>query len=82
MSTSSVLMLAERSPLLQGAGIIAGTFILEDATSIATAMAVQDHHLSLTVGLLSLFIGIVVFLGALIFGALRMRRRPGQHLAR
>jgi hypothetical protein len=29
-----------------------------------------------------LFIGIVVFLGALIFGALRMRRRPGQHLAR
>ncbi len=29
-----------------------------------------------------LFIGIVVFLGALIFGALRMRRRPAQHLAR
>ena len=29
-----------------------------------------------------LFIGIVVFLGALIFGALRMRRRPGRHLAR
>jgi hypothetical protein len=29
-----------------------------------------------------LFIGIVVFLGALIFGALRMRRRPGQHPAR
>ena len=53
-------MLAEQSPLLQGAGIIAGTFILEDATSIATAMAVQDHHLSLTVGLVSLFIGIVV----------------------
>lgn len=24
-----------------------------------------------------LFIGIVVFLGALLFGALRMRRRPG-----
>ena len=29
-----------------------------------------------------LFIGIVVFLGALVLGALRMRRRPGQHLAR
>jgi membrane protein DedA with SNARE-associated domain len=52
--------LAENSVLVQGAGIIAGTFILEDATSIATAMAVQDHHLSLTVGLVSLFIGIVV----------------------
>jgi hypothetical protein len=29
-----------------------------------------------------LFIGIVVFLAALVFGALRMRRRPGQHIAR
>jgi hypothetical protein len=29
-----------------------------------------------------LFIGIVVFLGALLLGALRMRRRPGKHPAR
>jgi hypothetical protein len=29
-----------------------------------------------------LFIGIVVFLGALVFGALRMRRRPGRSPAR
>ena len=29
-----------------------------------------------------LIIGIVVFLGALIFAALRMRRRPGKHPAR
>jgi hypothetical protein len=29
-----------------------------------------------------LIIGIVVFLGALIFAALRMRRRPGRHPAR
>jgi hypothetical protein len=29
-----------------------------------------------------LFIGIVVFLGALLFGALRMRRRPGNSRAR
>ena len=29
-----------------------------------------------------LFIGIVVFLGALVFGALRMRRRPGNSPAR
>ena len=29
-----------------------------------------------------LFIGIVVFLAALVFGALRMRRRSGQHVAR
>jgi hypothetical protein len=29
-----------------------------------------------------LFIGIVVFVGALVFGALRMRRRPGNSPAR
>jgi hypothetical protein len=29
-----------------------------------------------------LFIGIAVFLAALIFAALRMRRRPGRHTAR
>jgi hypothetical protein len=29
-----------------------------------------------------LFIGIVVFLAALIFGALRVRRRPGRRAAR
>jgi hypothetical protein len=29
-----------------------------------------------------LFIGIVVFLGALVFSALRMRRRPGKPQAR
>ena len=29
-----------------------------------------------------LFIGIVVFLGALLLGALRMRRRPGRRAAR
>ncbi len=29
-----------------------------------------------------LIIGIVVFLGALVFAALRMRRRPGRHLGR
>jgi hypothetical protein len=29
-----------------------------------------------------LFIGIAIFLGALLFGALRMRRRPGRSPAR
>jgi hypothetical protein len=29
-----------------------------------------------------LIIGIIVFLGALLFGALRMRRRPGRRQAR
>jgi hypothetical protein len=29
-----------------------------------------------------LFIGIVVFLGAFLLAALRMRRRPGKHAAR
>ena len=29
-----------------------------------------------------LFIGIAVFLGALVLGGLRMRRRPGKHPAR
>jgi hypothetical protein len=32
--------------------------------------------------LLLLIIGIVVFIGALTLGALRMRRRPGRHPAR
>jgi hypothetical protein len=29
-----------------------------------------------------LIIGIVLFVGALVLGALRMRRRPGRHMAR
>jgi hypothetical protein len=29
-----------------------------------------------------LFIGIVVFIGALIFGAVRMRSRPSRHVSR
>jgi membrane protein DedA with SNARE-associated domain len=58
-STSDLLMLAGRSPIVQAAAIILGTFILEDATSIATAIAVQDHHITLKVGLVSLFLGIV-----------------------
>jgi membrane protein DedA with SNARE-associated domain len=60
ISTNDLLSVAGRSPVLQGIAIIAGTFVLEDATSIGTAMAVQDHHVSLKVGVLALYAGIVL----------------------
>jgi membrane protein DedA with SNARE-associated domain len=55
-----LLQLAGRSPLLQGLAIIAGTFVLEDAATVATAMAVQDHHVAMPTGLLALYCGIVL----------------------
>lgn len=83
ISTGDLLTLAGRSPILQGIAIMTGTFILEDATSIATAMAVQDHHLSLKVGLTSLFLGIVVGdLGLYGLGMLAARLHEGSVWAR
>jgi membrane protein DedA with SNARE-associated domain len=40
--------------------IVAGTFILEDGATVASAMAVQDGHVALPVALVSLYIGIVL----------------------
>lgn len=46
--------------MLQGLAIVAGTFILEDGATVASAMAVQDHHVALPVALVSLYLGIVL----------------------
>lgn len=40
--------------------IIAATFILEDAATVATAVAVQEHHLALGTGLIALYLGIIL----------------------
>lgn len=52
--------MAGQSPLLQGLAIIAATFVLEDAATIATAMAVQDRSVGLPTGLIALYLGIVL----------------------
>jgi membrane protein DedA with SNARE-associated domain len=39
---------------------VAGTFILEDGATVASAMAVQDGRVALPVALVSLYIGIVL----------------------
>ena len=56
----SMLALAGHSVLFQAAAIILGTFILEDAATVAAAMQVEDGSLSLWVALLSLYAGIVL----------------------
>lgn len=59
-SITSLLVLAGQSPLFQAAAIIIGTFILEDAATVAAAMQVQDGGLSLWLALMSLYTGIVL----------------------
>ncbi len=59
-SVSSLLMWAGHAPLLQAAAVIFGTFVLEDATTVGTALAVQDGRLALLTGLLALYAGIVL----------------------
>jgi membrane protein DedA with SNARE-associated domain len=55
-----MLRAAGQSPLLQGLAIIAGTFVLEDGATVASAMAVQDGKVAMPVGLVSLYAGIVL----------------------
>lgn len=59
-SISSLLALAGHSALFQAAAIIIGTFILEDAATVAAAMQVEDGALSPWLALLSLYAGIVL----------------------
>jgi membrane protein DedA with SNARE-associated domain len=59
-SIMSLLALAGRSALFQAGAIILGTFILEDAATVAAAMQVQDGALSLWLALISLYAGIVL----------------------
>jgi membrane protein DedA with SNARE-associated domain len=59
-SITSLLALAGLSPWFQAAAIILGTFILEDAATVAAAMQVEDHALPLWLALISLYAGIVL----------------------
>ena len=59
-SITSLLALVGKSALFQAAAIILGTFILEDAATVAAAMQVQDGGLSLWLALISLYVGIVL----------------------
>jgi membrane protein DedA with SNARE-associated domain len=59
-SITSLLALAGRSALFQAGAIILGTFILEDAATVAAAMQVQDGGVSLWLALMSLYAGIVL----------------------
>ena len=59
-SIGGLLDLAGRSPFVQAALVILGTFILEDAATVLAAMRVQDSSLSWGVALGALYVGIVV----------------------
>ena len=59
-SITSLLALAGHSPLFQAAAIIIGTFILEDAATVAAAMQVEDGALPIWLALSSLYAGIVL----------------------
>ena len=59
-SINSLLALAGHSPLFQACAIIIGTFILEDAATVAAAMQVEDGALPTWLALTSLYAGIVL----------------------
>jgi membrane protein DedA with SNARE-associated domain len=59
-SLASMLLWAGHAPLLQATAVVLGTFILEDATTVGTAMAVQDGRIAMATGLLALYAGIVL----------------------
>ena len=59
-SITSLLALAGHSPWFQAAAIIIGTFILEDAATVAAAMQVEDGALPMWLALMSLYAGIVL----------------------
>jgi membrane protein DedA with SNARE-associated domain len=60
LSVNHLLLIAGQSPVLQGAAIIVGTFILEDAATAGAALAVQSGAVSMPVALVSLYLGIVL----------------------
>lgn len=59
-SIKSLLALAGHSPLFQAFAIIIGTFILEDAATVAAAMQVEAGALTLWLALSSLYAGIIL----------------------
>ncbi|GAA4493280.1 hypothetical protein HLH36_14820 [Gluconacetobacter aggeris] len=58
-SLSALFAKAGAAPAIQALVIIIGTFILEDAATILTAMEVQTGQVALPVALLALYVGIV-----------------------
>ncbi len=60
LSVAHLLAVAGHSVLLQGAAIVAGTFILEDAATAGAALAVQSGGVAMPVALGALYIGIVL----------------------
>ena len=60
VSVAHLLTIAGKSPVLQGAAIILGTFILEDAATAAAAISVQSGGVAMPVALASLYCGIVL----------------------
>lgn len=59
-SIASLLLLAGQSSLLQAAAIVFGTFILEDAATVAGAMQAQAGAIAIPLALGSLYVGIVL----------------------
>ena len=59
-SIASLLALAGHSPLFQAVAIILGTFILEDAATVAAAMQVEQGALPPGLALAALYAGIVL----------------------
>ncbi|GAN54948.1 DedA family protein [Tanticharoenia sakaeratensis] len=71
---TALLKASSSSILLQGLTVIIGTFILEDATTVLSAIAVQGGTLAWPVALASLYVGIVLGdLGLYGLGALAAR---------
>jgi membrane protein DedA with SNARE-associated domain len=60
LSATHLLEIAGHSPWWQGAAIVLGTFILEDAATAAAALAVQSGAVAIPVALSALYIGIVL----------------------
>ncbi len=59
-SITTLLGLAGHSPWFQAVAIVLGTFILEDAATVAAAMQVEDGALTAPLALCSLYAGIVL----------------------
>ena len=57
---TDVLALAGHAPAVQAALVIGGTFVLEDATTVLTAMAARTGVISHPLALCSLYAGIVL----------------------
>jgi membrane protein DedA with SNARE-associated domain len=59
-SITSLLAVAGQSAWFQAGAIIVGTFILEDAATVAAAMQVEDGAIPMWLALVSLYSGIVL----------------------